>query len=146
MTPAEPTQDIWLRVLRLDAVSWLGLVGEVLHVGDERRPKRQLNLDVPTGLLPCLERPYDAVTTELHNRELELSLAPGTLSRLIPLSALPVAAVETRMDYWAALALDWADPLFLADRNETVLSTIAESSWASQRTRHRARKMLRSKN
>ena len=65
MAPKDSTQVTWLRILRLDSGSWLGLVGTSLYIGDELAPKRRLDAEVPTGLLPCLERSYEDVTAEL---------------------------------------------------------------------------------
>jgi hypothetical protein len=65
--------------------------------------KGQLDLEVPSGLLACLERPYEEVRAELEARERELSMPLGTLLSTVPLATIPTAAVATQMDSWASL-------------------------------------------
>ncbi|WP_416430424.1 hypothetical protein [Paenarthrobacter nicotinovorans] len=134
----------WTRILFLGQASWLGLVGDVLYVGDEQRPKRQLDLKHPVGLLPCLERPYEEVRAELEARERELSMAPGTLLSTVPLATIPATAVATQMDYWTSLAVPWLASLPASDVDDTVIIAIEEAPWASQASRHGARKLRRS--
>lgn len=133
----------WIRVLHIGSGSWLGLVDNALFVGDENGPKRQLDTDLPTGLLPCLERPLDAVLMDLRDRENELSMDPGTLTKIVPLAAVPAAALASSMDYWAALSLDWVTKLTFDESSKSLLLALKNAPWASQHTRHRARSIYR---
>jgi hypothetical protein len=144
MLHTEQEQKPWIRILQLGSESWLGLVGSILFVGDERTPKRLLEPEVPTGLLPCLERPYEVVRAELEERERELSMPVGSLTGAVPLAAIPKAALASQMDHWAALSLSWLAAFPVNDVDEDVLRAIEDSTWASQRTKHRARDIRRS--
>jgi hypothetical protein len=141
--PADTTR--WTRILHLGGDAWLGLVGEVLFVGDHDSPKREVDRVAPTGLLPCLERPYDVVVAELREREEELALNRGTLIDLVPLDSVLAAAVDSQMDYWIQLALDWLGSMPRAESSEGLLGSISSEAWPTQRARHRARMLLRTR-
>jgi len=135
----------WTRILKLGQHSWLGLVGDVLYIGDDTRPKRQLDLENPIGLLPCLERPYEEVRAELEARELELSMVPGTLLSTVPLATIPATAVATQMNYWTSLSVPWLASLPASDVDDNVIMAIEEAPWASQASRHGVRRLRRSR-
>lgn len=135
----------WTRILRLGQHSWLGLVGDVLYIGDETRPKRQLDLEIPIGLLPCLERPYEEVRAELGACERELSMLSGPLLSAVPLAAIPRTAVATQMDYWTSLSVPWLASLPASEVDDNVIIAIEEASWAGQASRHAARRLRRSR-
>jgi hypothetical protein len=135
----------WTRILHLGGDTWLGLVGEALFVGDHENPKREVDRAAPTGLLPCLERPYDVVVAELRTRAGELSLDEGTLIDMVPLDSVPVEAVDSRMDYWIQLALDWLGSMPPDESSEGLLELLSSEAWPTQRARHRARGLLRTR-
>jgi hypothetical protein len=144
MSPTDPpATTAWLRILQLGSDAWLGLVGEELFVGSYETPKRRVDPANPTGLLPCLEKPRDIVIAELRAREVDLCVAQGTLTELVPLDAIPAAAVASEMDYWVQLALDWLAEVPGGDASDGLLGTIAHSTWATQRARHRATNLRR---
>ncbi len=143
MSSTDPTRSSWIRILHLGGESWLGLVGDDLFVGDETTPKRLLEPEVPTGLLPCLERPYEDVRADLDEREDELSLPRGSLTEMVPLTAIPAAAITSRIDYWVELALDWIVVLPTGGVDDGSLLAIEQAPWASQRAKHRARSIRR---
>jgi hypothetical protein len=131
----------WTRLLRIDDHSWLGLVDAVLFVGDLDGPKRQIDPDLPIGLLPCLERPYSAVLLEIEERESALSLARGSLGEVIPLRRIPHAAMSSKVDYWVQLALDWVETMPKSEVDVEILELLEHGSWPTQRARHRAKKL-----
>jgi hypothetical protein len=135
----------WIRILHLGGDAWLGLVGETLFVGDYETPKREVDRGNPIGLLPCLERPYDVVVAELHAREAELSVGQGYLTDLVPLEAVPAAAVDSQMDYWVQLALDWLGNMPDEHVRKELLELIERESWPTQQARHRARSLLKAR-
>jgi len=139
--PSRPTG--WTRLLHLGGDAWLGLAGGALSVGDENGPRREVDPANPTGLLPCLERPHDVVLLELRDREVELSMAPGSLSALVPLRAIPRAAVSSQIDYWVELALDWIEGMPPAEVDTDLLELLEHESWPTQRVRHRAGRLRR---
>lgn len=143
MSSTDPTRSSWIRILHLGGESWLGLVGDELFVGDETTPKRPLDPAIPTGLLPCLERPYQVVKAELDEREDALSLPRGSLTAMVPLTAIPAAAIESQIDYWVELALDWIAALSTGGVDDGSLLAIEQAPWASQRAKHRARGVRR---
>lgn len=135
----------WVRVLHLGGDTWLGLVDDALFVGDHETPKREVERLNPTGLLPCLERPYDVVVAELQAREVELCLAQGSLTDLVPLDAIPAAAVNSQIDYWVQLALDWLSSMPGDAVPEEILELIQREPWPTRRARHRARNLLKAR-
>lgn len=139
--PSMPTR--WTRLLHLGGDAWLGLAQETLYVGDENGPRREVDPGNPTGLLPCLERPYDVVLLELQEREVELSMTQGSLRTLVPLHAIPRAAVTSQIDYWVDLALDWIEHMPWAEVDTELLDLLEHESWPTQQARHRARRLRR---
>jgi hypothetical protein len=139
--PDRATPSSWTRVIPLGEEAWLDLVGSSLFVGDAVGPKREVDPANPVGLLPCLERPRSVVLDELADRERELSLPSGFLVERVPLSGLPAAAVSTQIDYWVQLALDWLSGLPASDVDRRLLKELADATWATQRARHRARRL-----
>jgi hypothetical protein len=115
----------------------------VLFVGDHDGPKRQVDVGNPTGLLPCLERPYAEVLHQLEARETELTLAPGSLSGIIPLNRIPYAAVASKLDYWVQLGLNWIEVMPPSEVEIELFDTLEHESWPTQQARHRARALRR---
>lgn len=135
----------WVWILNIADNNWLGIAEGVLYVGDHAGPKRELDTLNPVGLLPCLERSFLAVSKEIEEREVELFLPRGDLSQRVPLDLLPATAVESQIDYWVLLALDW---LFEMDPNNIdlkLLEIIRTAKWTSQESKHRAMKLHRRK-
>jgi hypothetical protein len=143
MSPTNERSAAWVPILHLSHDAWLGLLGKTPFVGDLEGPKRQVDPDEPTGLLPCLERPYAVVVAELHDRESELSLSPGSLTRHVPLDAIPHAALVSRSNYWADLALAWLDEMPRTHSTMSTLENLGNADWAAQAVRHRARRIRR---
>lgn len=136
----------WVPVLRVDHDAWLGLLGNTLFVGNLEGPQREIDPNEPTGLLPCLERPYSVVMAEIRDRESELSLSPGVLTRQVPLALIPQAAVSAQSNYWADLALAWLAEMPGSESVVSaleVLEVLEGASWAAQSVRHRARRIRR---
>ncbi len=133
----------WVPALHLGHDAWVGLLGDDVFVGDVDGPVRDVDPGEPTGLLPCLERPYSVIVAELQEREVELSLRPGTLIGRMPFAGIPHAAVAARSDYWAGLAFDWLDAMPRSERVSSTLERLENAGWASQSVRHRARRLRR---
>lgn len=130
---------VWTRILKLSDENWLGVLDDELFLGSYQAPIRRVDPVNPTGLLPCLEQPRSVVVAELQNREAELGLSTGSLGRLVPLDAIPSAAVASKMDYWVQLALDWLAETPPDEASEELLKALERASWVSQQARHRAR-------
>ena len=128
----------WLRILELGGDVWLGLVDEELYVGDFEAPKRQVDVRHPIALLPLLEKPRDFIVADIRDREIELGFAQGALTELVPLDALPGVAVSSEMDYWVWLAMEWLSKTSGNGTRDELLRIVERSSWATQKTRHRA--------
>lgn len=133
----------WIRLLHLGDGSWLGLVAGRVAVGDGVGPKREIDPAHGVGLLPLLERPYSVVILELEERETELALAPRALAELLSLDDIPRTAVACRSDYWVDRALDWLESMPPENVDAALLDEIERATWATQRTRHRARRVAR---
>jgi hypothetical protein len=131
----------WTRILHLGGDAWLGLVRGVPFIGDYEVARRRVDLERPTGLLPCLERPRAVVISELRSRELELGLGGGTLETLVPLDAILAEAVASEMDYWVHLALGWLSETPGNSRYDALLAAVESAPWATQQSRHRAAKL-----
>ena len=147
MPRSEPDVDAtksgaWTPLLELGDEVYLGVVRGELSVGTHYRPTGRVGREVPTDLLPLLERPRDAVVEELRARERDSGLAPGSLIPLVPLANIPAAAIDTRLNYWVGLAVEWivAEPAEIPGNR--FLVSISRAPWASQRLRHRAQVLL----
>jgi hypothetical protein len=135
----------WVPILHLGHEAWLGLLRDDLFVGDLEGPKRQVDSAEPTGLLPCLERPFSVVLAEIRDREAELLWPPGSLIARVPLAVIPHAAVASKSNYWADLALAWLGEMPDSVVDSSALERLEKADWASQSIRHRARRMRRQK-
>jgi len=135
------TEGSWTPILAISPDVWLGLRDDSLALGDRIAPKRDVDITNPVGLLPCLERPYRDVVTDLAAREAELGLRPGELLSRVPLGALPRLAVDVRMDHWARRALEWLPDMASKEEAERLLALVVGADWASQHTRHVAKRM-----
>ena len=131
----------WVGILQLSTDVWLGSLAGRLYVGTADGPKSEIDESSPIGLLPCLERRYDDVITEIRAREIELSLSSGSLVEKVPLNAIPRVAVDSRLDYWVQLALDWLADMPIDAAESELLAELAREPWATQRARHRARSL-----
>lgn len=132
----------WTRILQLGEDVWLGIARESLFLGDYQGPKREVDLNNPIGLLPCLERPYGFIVADLLTKEAELQMQRGQLLDFVPLGAIPAAAVASRMDYWIQLALNWLAEIPVLPHANDVLNAISNETWATQPARHRAKRLL----
>lgn len=144
-TERVPTGASWVRVLHLAHEAWLGLFNGELFVGVADGPQREIDPAEPTSLLPCLERPYSSVVAELREREHELSLPSGSLTARIPLTRIPLAAAQSKSNYWARLALAWLDEVPVSCDVVRALTAFEGASWASQDVQHKARRIRRAK-
>lgn len=140
-----PADSTWVPILHLGQESWLGMLGAALYVGDLHRPKREVDPHEPVGLLPCLERPYSVIVAELSDRETDMSRSPGSLTAQVPLVAIPHAAVESKSNYWAELALAWLGDMPSSEVVIATLESLENADWAAQGIRHRARRIRREK-
>ena len=134
----------WVPLLRLDGDAWAGLANGALCVGTMDAAERPVDPNHPIGLLPCLERPRETVLTELRRREVELDVADGVLSPLVPLDGIPAEAVSTRLDQWVRPALEWLANMPPSRPRDGLLAQVEDAAWASQDTRQRARTLRRS--
>lgn len=138
-----PSGASWVPLLHLGDDAWLGMLGTQVFVGDLHGPKREVDPDEPIGLLPCLERPYSVIVEELREREAELSQSLGSLIGRVPLAAIPHAAVESKSNYWADLALGWLAEMPSSEVDVAALETLENADWAAQGVRQRARRLRR---
>ncbi|KAF6570860.1 hypothetical protein JDW19_14190 [Paenibacillus polymyxa] len=67
------------------------------------------------------------------------------LEDVFPFAEIVKIGFEQKSDYWVELALNWFEELSLIKQSELVdyLSKIVNARWASQKLRHRVRKILR---
>lgn len=67
------------------------------------------------------------------------------LEDIFPFSEIVKIGFEQKSDYWLELALNWFEDLSLIKQNELLyyLSEIVNARWASQKLRHRVRKIVR---
>jgi hypothetical protein len=135
----------WVPLLELGHGAWLGLLSGTLFVGVAEGPQREVDLSEPIGLLPVLERTYSVVVGELQDREIELSMPSGSLTSSVPLVAIPIAAAQSKNNYWADLALSWLDEMPRSDQVIQALDALENAAWAGQSVRHRARRIRRTK-
>lgn len=127
---------MWDPIIRVTEETWLGLVeGRELYVGSFERPLRRVDPDLPTVVLPLLERPYDAVAEEIG--------AEPDLAGRMTLAAIPAAAVATGENEWVRLALSWLAEMPRSSDNLRLLAEIEEASWAAEDVRHGARRVRR---
>lgn len=124
----------WEPLLSLGPDTWVGVVDEDrLYVGSFERPIRRVDVRNPTGLLPLLERPYTVVRADLDE----------VGGDLIPVDAVPAAAVAARDSGWVRLALSWLADMPPSEPNRRLLVDIEEAPWAEQDVRHGARRVRR---
>lgn len=145
MTVSDSKGD-WHPVLQISSDAWLGFKGQdrsSLWIGDFRQERREVQPANPTGLLSLLERPYSVILAEIEFAE--SNAAPNSLSilsRLIP-HAVVAAALRSKSDYWVSLALAWLDDVGATESLRNQVASIEGARWASQSTRHAARRLRR---
>ncbi len=138
----EPTG--WLPMLHLGGDSWAGVVEpEEVFVGSHESPVRRVDWNTPTGLLPLLERPLAVVRAEIDDWRESHGAVLGPSAQIIPLDAVVVHALTSGSEYWAGLAVEWADAMPEAHGITEALDALAVARWASQPLRHRARRIRR---
>jgi len=130
--------DSWSPVLQFDRTTWLGLLDGELWFGTSEEPRRLMKLGNPVWLLPMYEHPRDRVLADLATREKELSLPEGYLVASIPWDDVEKSVMTMGSTYWAELLLDWCEGQPLTPTEMGVFTQLSQSSWASQRVRHRA--------
>jgi hypothetical protein len=61
-----------------------------------------------------------------------------------PYSGLIDSAIRSESDYWATLAVDWLEKGFPIDEKIVeAINLMTKSKWASQKTRHRAFRLVK---
>lgn len=133
----------WTLICTLDSRTILGALNGCLYTGDQDRPKREVDLDDPVGLLPLLEQPLASFFAGLASRELELGLKPGALRRLVPWRTIPMVASRSHSPYWSELAIRWLADMAADDRDTIALHHLSGDHWVPQGVRHKAARMLR---
>lgn len=130
----------WVPVLALSeqADTWLGILGDEWRISRSvRGPGEPIGARTVVGAWPLLERDPDAVKPRI-------AAARGVAGAdAFPYGDLLRSAMRSGTDYWAALALDWAEVVGLEGDVAEAADDLREASWASQRTRQRARQLAR---
>lgn len=93
----------------------------------------------PRGLMTWLERPWSVARAE---REEVQGRRPDLGP--VPLAAAVRLALEWETDYWPSLALGWLSDGYPIDGLEEYLVRLQDAHWLPQRSRHLARRLLRS--
>ena len=97
-----------------------------------------------TRILPILEMDPGLSKAQLINAIMNQAISPASLQGGIELPFLIAvqAAIEGNSEYWADLALDWLGTLTPSPEILESLEGLVNARWASQRTRHRAHRIL----
>lgn len=88
-----------------------------------------------------MEKPLTQFKAEL-SAELTLNGFDAELAQMFPFNAVVRCGLESPSDYWAGLALFWLEALGYHKSLIAPLKNIAFASWASQKNRHLARRLL----
>lgn len=90
-------------------------------------------------ILPILE-----VGCELFKEKIEKSLNAQNISlelvNTFPVSAFISTAIKIESDYWSKLSIDWLKCYRINDDIKSDLQNIINAPWASQQTRHMAKR------
>lgn len=130
----------WVPVLQLSerAGTWIGVRGDEWQVARSVDGPGEPVVGRPIAAWPLLEQ--DPVALE---SAITAILGGEGGPRGFPFGQLLASAMRSGMDYWASLALDWADAIGVDADVEAAADDLREASWASQRTRQRARRIAR---
>jgi hypothetical protein len=90
------------------------------------------------AVLRLLERSPAEAASEINRANCR---EPDSRVVIAPVRWALTRAVNGQMDYWAALALNWIEWYGNATELATPLETLSRSHWASQSTRHRAKRL-----
>lgn len=102
----------------------------------------ELRLPDAVGVLPVLELDPAGLEVKLAAVAALLGTSPGELVVALPGTDLLDVAFETRSDYWIACALRWMDALPRWSARAALMQAVVNDPTVSQRNRHRARKLL----
>ncbi|GEM_PF-1978291 len=95
-------------------------------------------------LLPCLKMSPDEmtllITKNLTKRGLSVKIWDG-----FPLQDLVMSGLKSRSDFWANLALNWVEEFPTTTLFAEELEEIIGAEWVTQKTRHKAKKILKRK-
>jgi hypothetical protein len=88
---------------------------------------------------PLLEQQPSSLADEIGRK----AAASGFDLPPFPYDELLASAMRSGMDYWAELAVDWAEEVPLGRQAVEAANELTSQSWASQKVRQRARKIVR---
>jgi hypothetical protein len=123
--------DRWL--CRDESGRWLVLEGTIaIEVAESK----------PIAVLQILERSPSEAASEINRAN---GHEADSRALIAPVRWALTTALNGPMDYWAALALKWIEWYGNASDLATPLETVSRSRWASQSTRHRAKRLASSR-
>ncbi|MDY6785790.1 MAG: hypothetical protein SW833_25105 [Cyanobacteriota bacterium] len=100
-----------------------------------------LENNILRDLLPYFKKTRSK-TTLLLRKSLEERGFPGGIEQSFPIDTLISSGLKFESDYWAGLALNWIEGMTVNEEIQIELQKVVVAKWASQKTRHRARKLL----
>ena len=103
---------------------------------------RFLTDDKPSvGWLILLEHHIDGIRSQIF-KSVEDQELTERIAREIPFQVVAVSGLESEMEYWNSLAMDWIEGGVFAENISTLLEKISLDSSKSQRIRHRAKRLF----
>ena len=95
----------------------------------------------PVTLLPCLEEGFqDRLASDLRNMNIPLE----EVLKHLPMHEVVAIACSGGSEYWASRAVRWLEGQpELSGSDVESLNLVQGAPWASQRTRHRVRRLLK---
>ncbi|KAA9163968.1 hypothetical protein FPZ12_008025 [Amycolatopsis acidicola] len=140
-SPTKPGD--WEPIIPVDEHKYVGLLdNESVYVGTFQSAEREVSPGNPIFLLPLLEVDFAIVRSRLRDRANSLNRDENYFYDRLPVRQLPKVAFLMESDYWAKLALGWVEQIGVGLYIEE-LRRLTNARWASQSTRHRARRMLK---
>ena len=130
----------WLPVLEISASAdtWLGVQDDEWMIAHSvEGPGEPIAGRPMIPAWPLLEQDPAAVRARLAAAAAKGSLPP------FPFGLLLSSAMRSEMDYWAGLALDWANVIGVDAAVRDAAADLHTAPWASQRTRQRAKRIAR---
>ncbi|WP_147446647.1 hypothetical protein [Corallococcus sp. CA047B] len=132
----------WLPVVEIGERDWLGVRRSGEWVLDREGQLVSVESLSFVPALPLLQRERELFELEVQRRLGAVGI--GDTSRYgFPVPRLLEQALLGGMEFWADLALKWLESADVDERLLKALVSLQDARWASQRTRQRARQVVK---
>lgn len=98
---------------------------------------------LPSSWVTILDSDEKTVRAKLDDAAARFGLSPENVQNLVPVENVLTVAIRSRSSHWAERAVHWMSGRGVSQEHLKLLRELSSARWANQRTRHIARRLVK---